>query len=190
MEKWKLKVGFEFHCQVKTKYKLFSTAECSFADEPNTNVAFVDLGLPGMLPVLNEDCLDQAIKCSVALNGKIPHLIKFDRKHYTYPDLPQAYQITQKHHPIMQQGYLDFFDAANQESQIPIQRVQIEQDTAKTINESGKSLIDYNRAGMPLLEIVTDATWVENPEDCKHVVREMQELLSTCGISDAKIEQG
>lgn len=90
----------------------------------------------------------------------------------------------------MQGGQLDFFDAENKEAHISIQRVQIEQDTAKTINHDGKSLIDYNRAGMPLLEIVTDPMWVEDPEDCKLVVRELQDLLSTCGISEAKIEQG
>jgi len=88
LNKWKLRVGFEFHVQIQTKHKMFSTALCTNLQEPNTNVSFVDLGIPGMLPVLNEDCLDKAIRCSLALGGSIPPFIKFDRKHYIYPDLP------------------------------------------------------------------------------------------------------
>lgn len=100
LNKWKLRVGFEFHVQIQTKHKMFSSkylaakfqiilaALCTNLQEPNTNVSFVDLGIPGMLPVLNEDCLDKAIRCSLALGGSIPPFIKFDRKHYIYPDLP------------------------------------------------------------------------------------------------------
>jgi len=190
LKNYKLMVGFEFHCQMLTKHKLFSSATCSYQDEPNSHVAYVDAGLPGVLPVLNEECLEQAVKCSLALNGNLPRQIKFDRKHYLYQDLPSGYQITQKHNPIMQDGVLRYFNAENEEAHIPITRVQIEQDTAKTINHEGKSLIDYNRSGMPLLEIVTDAQYIENPEDCKLLVREMQELLSRCKISEAKIEKG
>lgn len=116
--------------------------------------------------------------------------MKFDRKHYVYADLPQGYQITQKHHPVMQKGSLKYFNAQGQQATVGIERVQIEQDTAKTTKHSGNTLLDYNRAGMPLLEIVTDAFWCENPEDCKLLVREMQDLLSHAGISLAKIEQG
>lgn len=96
MTKWKLKVGFEFHAQIKSKYKMFSTTLCPDSNdaEPNTHVNFGDLGIPGLLPVLNEDCLDRAIRCALALGGRIPPFIKFDRKHYTYGDLPQGYQIT------------------------------------------------------------------------------------------------
>jgi len=88
MKVWKLKIGFEFHVQIKTKHKMFSSSLCTNLEEPNTHANFVDLGLPGMLPVLNEDCLDKAIRCSLALAGRIPNYIKFDRKHYNYPDLP------------------------------------------------------------------------------------------------------
>lgn len=129
-----------------------------------------------MLPVLNEDCLDKAIRCSLALAGRIPNYIKFDRKHYNYPDLPQGYQITQKHNPIMLDGRMFFYDHTDNESHVLIERVQMEQDTAKTIIKDGKWHIDYNRAGMPLLEIVTEAKF-SNPEDSKLIVREMQELL-------------
>jgi aspartyl-tRNA(Asn)/glutamyl-tRNA(Gln) amidotransferase subunit B len=110
MESWVCKVGFEFHVQLKSKHKMFSTSLCSNLDEPNTNANFVDIGLPGMLPVLNENCLDIAIKASLALGGRILPQIKFDRKHYIYADLPQAYQITQKHYPIMLDGRLFYYD--------------------------------------------------------------------------------
>lgn len=157
--------------------------------EPNTQANFVDLGLPGMLPVLNEECLDLAIKASLGLGGRILPLIKFDRKHYCYSDLPQSYQITQKHNPIMKDGRLFFFDYRDQESHILIDRIQMEQDTAKSIYRGNKVLIDYNRAGMPLLEIVTQAQNT-HPEDAKIIVREMQELLQQLEISDALIEAG
>lgn len=143
MKVWKLKVGFEFHVQMKTKYKMFSSkypliqltlpaALCSYDAEPNTMANFVDLGLPGMLPVLNEECLDLAIKASLGLGGRILPLIKFDRKHYVYADLPQAYQITQKHNPIMKDGRLFFFDYRDNESHILVDRVQMEQVSAET----------------------------------------------------------
>ena len=137
-----------------------------------------------MLPVLNESCLDIAIKASLALGGRILPMIKFDRKHYIYADLPQAYQITQKHFPIMLDGRLFYYDYKDRESHLLIQRIQMEQDTAKSIYENGKVLIDYNRAGMPLLEIVTDAK-PTHPEDAKLIVRELQELLQALEISDA-----
>ena len=144
----------------------------------------MDMALPGMLPVLNEECLDLAIKASLGLGGRILPQIKFDRKHYYFPDLPQAYQITQKHNPIMKDGRLFFFDYEDKEKHVLIARIQMEQDTAKTIYKDGKVWIDYNRAGMPLLEIVTEPAEL-HPEDAKLVVRELQELLSQLDISDA-----
>ena len=125
-----------------------------------------------MLPVLNEYCLDVAIKASLAMGGRILPMIKFDRKHYIYADLPSAYQITQKHNPIMLDGRLFFYNYKDKESHVLVQRIQMEQDTAKSIYEDGKVLIDYNRAGMPLLEIVTDAM-PTHPVDSKLIVREL-----------------
>lgn len=147
------------------------------------------MALPGMLPVLNEECLDLAIKASLGLGGRILPQIKFDRKHYYFADLPQAYQITQKHYPIMKDGRLFFYDYDDRESHVMVSRIQMEQDTAKSIHKDGKVLIDYNRAGMPLLEIVTEPTEL-HPEDAKLVVREIQELLSSLDISDAHIDLG
>ncbi len=142
-----------------------------------------------MLPVLNEECLDLAIKASLALGGRILPQIKFDRKHYVYADLPQAYQITQKHYPIMLDGRLFFYDYKENENHILIQRIQMEQDTAKSIYKGDKVLIDYNRSGMPLLEIVTTAA-PTHPNDAKLIVRELQEMLKSLGISEAQIENG
>ena len=132
-KRWLPKVGFEFHVQIKTKRKMFSSSLASSLERPNTMANLVDLALPGMLPVLNEECLHQAIKCSLALQGDIPPFIKFDRKHYAYADLPQAYQITQKHHPVMQNGHIRYFDYLDQPNIMPITVVQMEQDTAKSI---------------------------------------------------------
>ena len=142
-----------------------------------------------MLPVLNEECLDLAIKASLALGGRILPQIKFDRKHYVYADLPQAYQITQKHYPIMKDGRLFFYDYKENENHILVERIQMEQDTAKSIYQGDKVMIDYNRAGMPLLEIVTTAK-PTHPNDAKLIVRELQELLKSLGISEAQIENG
>ena len=167
----------------------FAASLNTTSEEPNTHANFVDLGLPGMLPVLNEECLDLAIKSSLALGGRILPQIKFDRKHYVYADLPQAYQITQKHYPIMLDGRLFFYDYKENENHILIERIQMEQDTAKSIYKGDKVLIDYNRAGMPLLEIVTRHQHT-HPNDAKLIVRELQELLKSLGISDAQIENG
>ena len=127
MEDWKLTVGYKIHVQLKSKYKMFSTAVCDPDAAPNTSANFTDMGMPGMLPVLNEHCLNQAIKASLALGGRILPQIKFDRKHYTYCDLPQAYQITQKHYPIMLDGRLFYYDYKDQENYVLIERVQMEQ---------------------------------------------------------------
>jgi hypothetical protein len=127
MERWDLIVGFTFHVQMKTDHKMFSTEKTMQGnEEPNTLANLVDMGFPGMLPVLSEDCLDLAIKASLALGGRILPQIKFDRKHYIYGDLPQGYQITQKHYPIMLDGRLFFYDYQNEENHILIQRIQME----------------------------------------------------------------
>jgi aspartyl-tRNA(Asn)/glutamyl-tRNA(Gln) amidotransferase subunit B len=133
MDDWKLSVAFQVHLQIKSKYKMFSTARCETNAAPNTHANFVDLALPGMLPVLNEHCLNQAVKASLALGGRILPQIKFDRKHYTFCDLPQSYQITQKHYPIMLDGRLFYYDYNDHENYILIDRMQMEHDTAKTI---------------------------------------------------------
>ena len=125
----------------------------------------------------------------MALGGRILPKIKFDRKHYVYADLPQAYQITQKHNPIMLDGRLFFYDYKENENHILIERIQMEQEAAKAHIQGDKMLIDYNRAGMPLLEILTQPQ-PTHPNDAKLIVRELQELLNTLGISQANIENG
>merc|ERR1719361_879889 len=157
---------------MNSKNKMFSTSLNTSSEEPNTHANFVDLGLPGMLPVLNENCLDLAIKASLALGGRILPQIKFDRKHYTFCDLPQAYQITQKHYPIMLDGRLFYYDYKDNENYILIDRMQMEQDTAKTIYKGDKVLIDYNKSGVPLLQINTEPQET-HPNDTKLIIREL-----------------
>ena len=131
-----------------------------------------------------------AIKCSLALEGQIAEKIKFDRKHYFYADLPQGYQITQKDHPIMQNGSLKFFNRNNDPGSLRIQRIQIEQDTARSFHDNPKfTYLDFNRAGMPLLEIVTEPE-IYHPSDGKLAVKEIQELLKSLDISEANMEEG
>eukprot|EP00347_Sterkiella_histriomuscorum_P014226 403361690 len=178
------------------KVKIFSSLTqiiaslCSQLAQANTQTNYVDLALPGMLPVLNEECLDLAIKASLAFKGHINPKIKFDRKHYFYSDMPQGYQITQKNYPIMERGKLYFYDRNGKPKFINIQRIQMEQDSAKSFHDlQTHTLIDYNRAGMPLLEIVTEPE-IDHPEDGKLVVKEFQDLLKALGLSEANMEEG
>lgn len=195
LERYTLKSGFEIHCQMLSATKLFSCAPTlRVTDASNTCANYVDLALPGMLPVLNIEVLKLALKASLALNGKIDKIngyhIRFDRKHYFYSDLPQGYQITQKEFPIMQNGFLRYYNRFNQEQKIGIERIQIEQDSARSFHDFKEySGIDYNRAGAALLEIVT-LPQVTHPTDGKIVVRELQETLKYLGISHANMEEG
>jgi len=190
LEHYKLKVGFEIHAQMNSRRKLFSNSLATQLAEANTHANMVDLAFPGMLPVLNEECLDIAIRMSLALNGHIPPFIKFDRKHYFYADLPQGYQITQKDHPIMSEGQLNFFNRFSEQQTLAIERIQIEQDSAKSFHDDVDfSYIDYNRAGMPLLEIVTYPE-IDHPEDGKLAIKELQDTLKQLNISDANMEEG
>lgn len=158
--------------------------------EANVHASMLDLACPGMLPVLNTECLNKAIYCSLALNGNIPERTRFDRKHYFYADLPQGYQITQKDEPIMQGGFLNFFNRFGEPAQLAITRVQMEQDTARSFHEDPTLVyLDYNRAGMPLLEIVTEPH-IDHPADGKLAVKEMQDMLKALHISEANMEEG
>ncbi|CAI2359841.1 unnamed protein product [Moneuplotes crassus] len=194
LKNYKLTTGFEIHCQMLTETKLFSNAPTKSNDLSNSCASFVDVALPGMLPVLNKECLKVALKASLALKGDINkkdgYEIRFDRKHYFYPDMPQGYQITQKEHPIMENGYLRFYNRLKKEDKIGIERIQIEQDSAKSFHDfHNYSGIDYNRAGSALLEIVTFPE-IHHPIDARIVVRELQETLKYLNISTANMEEG
>lgn len=155
-----------------TEHKLFSTALNTSSGEPNSHANFVDLAMPGMLPVLNENCLNSAVKACIGFGGRIMPKIKFERKHYYYHDSPQGYQITQRHDPIMQDGRIFYYDRFDHIKSLQIRRVKLEQDTAKSIERMDHVLIDYNRCGAPLLEITSSAD-IDHPEDGKLAVREI-----------------
>uniref|UniRef100_A0A1I7ZR07 Glutamyl-tRNA(Gln) amidotransferase subunit B, mitochondrial n=1 Tax=Steinernema glaseri TaxID=37863 RepID=A0A1I7ZR07_9BILA len=158
------KIGLEIHAQLPSKSKLFSRAPVDENAPPNSAVSFFDCGSPGTLPVLNKQCVLLAIKAGLVLNCEVPSRCRFDRKHYFYADMPMGYQITQQDHPIAKNGYFDFyvydFDKKNSwyEKRLEIERVQLEMDSGKTIHDVNRSLIDLNRAGVALAEIVTGPT--------------------------------
>lgn len=191
-------IGMEIHARVLSNTKLFSRAPIgNLNSAPNTLLSGFDLSLPGTLPVLNKHCVDQSIKAGLALNGRISPVCVFERKHYFYHDNPSGYQITQYRHPIVTDGQLTVLPPANSPQRkdafrpfnIKIDRIQLEQDTGKTVYDDGVSLIDLNRAGAPLLEIVT-APCIHGAYEASAFLSSLQVLLQTLGISEAKAENG
>ncbi len=190
--KWDIVVGLEVHCELDTNTKLFCGCPNSFGDDPNTNVCPVCLGLPGSLPVLNARAVDLAMRIGAALHCDI-RPSRFHRKNYFYPDMPKDYQISQYDAPINCDGWLELSSG----KRVGIERAHIEEDTGKTthIGESGRiqgatsSLVDYNRAGVPLVEIVS-APDMNCAEEAKDYVSELRSILIACGASDGKMEEG
>lgn len=189
-------IGLEIHARLKTKTKLFCS--CPSVDETapaNSASCQICLGHPGVLPMLNEEAVRKALRVGLALDATIPDVCYFDRKHYFYPDLPKGYQITQYKHPIVEHGVLHLHVAANpperQKLAIKIERAHIEEDAAKNLHQgaSNATYVDYNRAGTPLLEIVTGPDF-RSPQEAKLFLQELQELLRAIGASDADMEKG
>ncbi|MDA1317382.1 MAG: Asp-tRNA(Asn)/Glu-tRNA(Gln) amidotransferase subunit GatB [bacterium] len=205
MNKYTLVVGLEIHVELKTKSKMF--CQCSadyFGKEPNTNTCPVCLGMPGALPVPNRTAIEWAIKIGQALNCKINNHSKFDRKHYFYPDLPKAYQISQYDEPFAVGGELVIASAAKQSNSkeiatsttsprndktFRITRVHLEEDTGKLTHEGDDSLVDFNRSSVPLVEIVTEPDF-DNVEDIKAFLEELHTIIKYLDVSDANMEEG
>ncbi|KAI5954744.1 PET112 [Candida theae] len=185
LPEFKLKCGVEIHTQLKTKYKLFSLSQTGFNDNCNTKVSYFDLGLPGTQPKLNPEALYLALKACVALKMKIQPFSKFDRKHYFYPDQPLGYQITQHFHPLAKDGVLELTDFDNASGKIGIEAVQLEQDTGKKFGD----IIDYNRAGTPLIEVVTKPDFQNIDQVCAFV-KKYQLLVRHLGICSGNLETG
>jgi aspartyl-tRNA(Asn)/glutamyl-tRNA(Gln) amidotransferase subunit B len=191
-EGWEMVIGLEVHAELHTVTKMFSAAPNNFGDEPNTNIDAVTLGLPGSLPVLNEQAVELAIRFGIAASCTIAESV-FSRKNYFYPDQPKDFQISQYDLPICANGFLDLPNG----TRIGITRAHLEEDTGKTTHDSADgrlhgsvgSLVDYNRAGVPLLEIVSEPD-LRNSEDAKAYVTELRAILLAAGISDAKMEEG
>ena len=187
-------IGLEVHVELKTKTKIFCNCITEFGGEPNTHVCPVCLGLPGVLPVLNKAVVDFAIKAGLALNCQIAEFSKFDRKNYYYPDLPKNFQTSQYDLPICTQGYLDI-EVNGVEKRVGITRIHMEEDAGKlihggeTISTSGYSLVDYNRTGVPLLEIVSEPD-LRSPEEARAYLEKLKGILEYTEVSDCKMQEG
>ena len=189
--KWEVVVGLEIHCQIISKSKIFSAASTEFGDEPNTNVSFVDAGMPGMLPTLNKECVHQAVKTGLGLNAKINKYSEFSRKNYFYADMPTDYQITQFRYPIVGEGSITVDLSDGTAKQIGIERMHIEQDAGKSIHDLSptKSFIDLNRAGVGLMEIVTKPDF-RSPEEAGAFLRKLRSILRYLGTCDGNMDEG
>lgn len=181
-------IGAEVHVELKTKAKVFSSSLNSYGEIANSKTNVIDLGYPGTLPILNKEVIDLAIKTAIVLNCKIQKKMYFDRKNYFYPDLPKGYQITQSSTPIGYDGYVEIDNKGNKKK-IEIERIHIEEDTSKSIHRENETLLDFNRAGIPLIEIVTKPV-IENEEEAVLYLEKLREILLYANISDVKIEEG
>ncbi|MBR1733853.1 MAG: Asp-tRNA(Asn)/Glu-tRNA(Gln) amidotransferase subunit GatB [Alphaproteobacteria bacterium] len=189
--KWEVVIGLEVHAQVISNSKLFSNASTSFGASPNTNVSFVDAALPGVLPVINSFCVDQAIKTGLGLNGHVNLVSRFDRKNYFYADLPQGYQISQYKYPIISGGYIDIDKEDGSTRRINLERIHIEQDAGKSIHDQSpnKSFIDLNRSGVALMEIVTKPD-MRSAEETSVFLQKLRSILRYLGTCDGNMEEG
>ena len=188
---WEVVIGLEVHAQVIAKAKLFSGAATDFGAEPNTQVSLVDAAFPGMLPVLNRHCVDQAIKTGLGLKAKINRYSVFERKNYFYPDLPQGYQISQYAHPIVGAGtiMLDLPDGTS--CSVGIERLHLEQDAGKSLHDQDprRSFIDLNRSGVALMEIVSKPD-LRSPEEAGAYLRKLRSILRYLGTCDGNMDEG
>ncbi|MFA5009814.1 MAG: Asp-tRNA(Asn)/Glu-tRNA(Gln) amidotransferase subunit GatB [Patescibacteria group bacterium] len=194
-EKYQATIGLEIHVQLDTKSKMFCRCDNnSETAEPNTNVCPVCMGYPGVLPVMNEQAIDWGIKLALALGCTINPLQRFDRKNYFYPDLPKAYQISQFFYPVGEKGNLDVDYLApdrktKKEFAVGITRLHLEEDAGKLVHEKEATLVDLNRCGTPLAEIVTEPD-IKSPEEAKAFLQELQRLVRSLGVSKADMEKG
>jgi len=187
---WEVVIGLEVHAQVTSKAKLFSGASTEFGAEPNTQVSLVDAAMPGMLPVLNEECVRQAVRTGMALEAKINAWSRFDRKNYFYADLPQGYQISQLYHPIVGEGSIEI-ETEEGAKKVGIERIHIEQDAGKMMHDQHPSFsyVDLNRSGVALMEIVSKPD-MRSPEEAGAYVRKLRSILRYVGSCDGNMEQG
>ncbi len=188
---WELVIGMEIHAQVSSNAKLFSGASTQVGSEPNSNVAFVDAAMPGMLPVINEFCIEQAVRSGLGLKAKINLNSAFDRKNYFYPDLPQGYQISQLYHPIVGEGEVLIEMAPGVARLVRIERIHLEQDAGKSIHDMDPtmSFVDFNRTGVALMEIVSRPD-IRGPEEAAAFVVKLRQILRYLGTCDGNMQNG
>lgn len=181
-------IGLETHVQMNTNTKMFCGCKVEFGAPPNTNVCPVCLAHPGTLPVINKTAIEYAVKAALALNCKIHNLSIMARKNYFYPDLPKGYQISQYDKPLATDGYVEII-AGGELKKIRIHRLHIEEDAGKTIHEGNKSYVDLNRAGTPLMEIVTEPD-ISSPEEARKYLEKLRNIMRYIGVSEADMEKG
>lgn len=182
-------VGLEVHVELKTDTKIMSPAPAHFGAEPNMNIHVTDLAYPGVLPTLNERAVEFGMKASMALNCTVASVMNFDRKHYFYPDNPKAYQISQDKRPVGENGWVEI-EVDGKKKKIRIERVHLEEDAGKlTHTDEGHSLVDLNRQGTPLIEIVTEAD-VRSPEEAYAFLEKLKAIIQYTGVSDVRMEEG
>ncbi len=188
---WELVIGMEVHAQIASEAKLFSGASTRFGAEPNANVSFVDAAMPGMLPVINEFCVEQAVRTGLGLKAKINLTSAFDRKNYFYPDLPQGYQISQLYHPIVGEGEVLVDMEPGIARLVRIERIHMEQDAGKSIHDMdpAMSFVDLNRTGVALMEIVSRPD-IRGPEEAAAYVAKLRQILRYLGTCDGNMQNG
>lgn len=181
-------IGLEVHVELKTDSKIFSASPNHFGSEPNTNTSVIDLGYPGVLPVLNKKAVEFGMKAAMALNCQVATHTKFDRKNYFYPDNPKAYQISQFDKPIGEHGWIDI-EVNGYTKRIGITRIHLEEDAGKLSHGNGYSLVDYNRQGTPLVEIVSEPD-IRTPDEAYAYLEKLKSIIQYTGVSDCKMEEG
>jgi aspartyl-tRNA(Asn)/glutamyl-tRNA(Gln) amidotransferase subunit B len=188
---WEIVCGLEVHAQVISKSKLFSGAATDFGSEPNSQVSFVDAAFPGMLPVLNAECVAQAVRTGLGLNARINLMSRFDRKNYFYADLPSGYQISQFEHPIVGKGAVSIELADGSTREIGVTRLHLEQDAGKSLHDQDatRSFIDLNRCGVALMEIVSEPD-IRTPEEAGAYLRKLRSVLRYLGTCDGNMDEG
>ncbi|HRK43643.1 MAG TPA: Asp-tRNA(Asn)/Glu-tRNA(Gln) amidotransferase subunit GatB, partial [Gemmobacter sp.] len=188
---WELVIGMEIHAQVASNAKLFSGASTAVGAEPNSNVSFVDSAMPGMLPVINEYCIEQAVRSGLGLKAAINLRSAFDRKNYFYPDLPQGYQISQLYHPIVGEGEVLVEMGPGVARLVRIERIHLEQDAGKSIHDMdpNMSFVDFNRTGVALMEIVSRPD-IRGPEEAAAYVAKLRQILRYLGTCDGNMQNG
>ncbi|MEZ0226285.1 MAG: Asp-tRNA(Asn)/Glu-tRNA(Gln) amidotransferase subunit GatB [Alphaproteobacteria bacterium] len=188
---WEIVIGLEVHAQVLTKSKLFSGASADFGAAPNAQVSPVDAGMPGMLPVINKECVEKAVRTGLGLNAKINPVSIFERKNYFYPDLPQGYQISQYQYPIVGNGEIEIDLADGTIKKVGIERLHLEQDAGKSLHDQHptKSYVDLNRSGNPLMEIVSKPD-MNSPEEAGAYVTKLRAIVRYLGTCDGNMDEG
>ena len=191
VDDWEIVIGMEIHAQVQSEAKLFSGASTAFGGAPNSHVSLVDAAMPGMLPVINKKCVEQAIRTGLGLKAEINLYSRFDRKNYFYPDLPQGYQISQYAHPIVGEGEVVVDMLSGERFTVGVERVHLEQDAGKSVHDlhPTKSYVDLNRSGVALMEIVSKPD-IRSSDEAKAYLTKMRTILRYLGTSDADMEKG